>query len=116
MAKIILDQAQVAPGMGQGMPAGIAQHVRMDSPEPGPCRNDRHEIVDGLPRQCLTALGQEQPGQAVLPSDQKAPDRAQLIACQRMAGGKTALQAVNPKMSRFQIKITAAQRNQFADP
>lgn len=116
MAEIILDQAQVAPGMGQSMSAGMSQHVRMDTVEPCPRRNDRHEIVDGLPRYRLTALGQEQPRQTVLSSDQKAPDRAQLIACQWLAGGETTLQPMNPKMSCFQIKITAAQRNQFAHP
>lgn len=116
MAEIVLDQAQVAPGMSQGMPARMPQHVRMDSIEPGSCRNDRHEIVDGLPRHGLVAFGQEQPGQAVLPLAEEAPDREQLIACQRMAGGKTALQAVHPEMSCFQIKIAAAQGDQLADP
>lgn len=103
MAKIVLDQAQVAPSMGQGVAAGMAQHMRMNSSEPGPRRNDRHEIVDGLPRHRLIALGQEQPGQAVLPLAEEASDRSQLIASKRMAGRETTLQPVDPEMSRFQI-------------
>lgn len=115
MTKIVLNQPQVASCMGQGMTAGVSEHVWMDSLEPRTCRDDRHEIVDCLPRHRLTALGKEQPGQAVLPLGEEAPDRAQLIAGEGVIGGETALQTMDPEMAGLQIKVGAAQGNQLTD-
>ena len=75
MAKIILDQAQVAPGMGQGMPAGMAQHVGMDMTETGPFSSRREDIVYGLPGKRLPPFRDEQPRQKIVTLAEPASDR-----------------------------------------
>ena len=58
MAEPVLDQPRVMAGIGQGVAAGVAQHVGMD-PEPqlGARANGFHEAINGVSRKWTAALG-----------------------------------------------------------
>jgi hypothetical protein len=66
VTEVILDQAQVAPLVGESEPAGMAQHVRMDAAETRPLSDDGDDSMDGLPGQGMASFGDEQPRETIL--------------------------------------------------
>lgn len=59
-------------------------------------RRHGDQVIDGLPGERLTALGNEQPRQRVGASGEVAFDGSQLVARDRLFDGQTALEAPNP--------------------
>lgn len=116
MAEIVLDQPQVAPGMGQGVTAGMAQYMWVHRAEPGSRRDAGQEIVHRLPGQWPATLRQKQPGQRITTTSQIAPQCPNLIPRQRLAGGQPMLQPLHPEPARGQIEIRPPQGDQLADP
>ena len=58
MAEPVLDQPRVMAGIGQGVAAGVAQHVGVDPKRQlGALANGLHEAVDGVSRKWAAALG-----------------------------------------------------------
>src|SRR5215469_7253472 len=63
MAEPVLDQPRVVAGIGQGVAAGVAQHVSMDSERQlGARANGLHEAVDGVSGKRAAALSLEDKG------------------------------------------------------
>ena len=68
MAEPVLDQPRVMAGIGQGVAAGVAQHVSMDAKwELGARANGLHEAVDGVSRKWTPAFGLEDKGARRVP-------------------------------------------------
>src|SRR3954468_19288182 len=63
MAQVVLDEAQIVALVGKVEATRVAQHMRVDGPEPRPlgCRAD--QVIHRLARERLVALGDEQPQQ-----------------------------------------------------
>ena len=63
MAEPVLDQPRVMAGIGQGVAAGVAQHVGMDPERQlGPIANGFHEAVDSVRCKRAAAFGLEDKG------------------------------------------------------
>ena len=67
MAQVVLDEPQIVALVGKVEATRVAQHMRVDGPEPRPlgCRAD--QVIHRLARERLVALGDEQPGQPIRP-------------------------------------------------
>ena len=87
VAEVVLDQPQVVALVGEVVAAGVSEHVRVDARQASALRGEAYEIADGLPGERLATLGQEQPGQLVLPGGEVAPDDTQLVAGDRLLDG-----------------------------
>jgi hypothetical protein len=58
MAEPVLDQPRVVAGIGQGVAAGVAQHVGVDPKRQlGPIANGFHEAINCVSRKWTAALG-----------------------------------------------------------
>ena len=79
MAEVVLHGAQVGTPVGQVEAAGVPEHVGMHVLEAGALGCRPNQVVDGLPRQGLAALGDEQPRQLVRACGKLALDGAQLV-------------------------------------
>ena len=108
MTEIILDQSQVAPLVGQGEPAGMAQHVRMDMGEIGSFRRCCNDPVHGLPGQGVAPFGDEQPGKMILTQGEPSAKSAQFVAGDRLLDGQAVLEPSHPKPGLRKIDIVAA--------
>ena len=86
MAEVVLDEPEVVPLVGEVVAAGMAQHVRPDAAETGALAGLTDEVVDGLARHRLAALGDEQPRQLILARREVALDGAELVAGDRLLG------------------------------
>src|SRR5215217_5636412 len=67
MAQVVLNEAQIVALVGKVEAARVAQHVRMDGPEPRPLSGRADQVVHRLARERLTALRDEQPRQPIRP-------------------------------------------------
>src|SRR5215470_13661159 len=66
MAEPVLDQPRVVASIGQGVAAGVAQHVSMDPKRQlGALANGLHEAVDGVSGERAAALRLEDEGPVV---------------------------------------------------
>ena len=75
-----------------------------------------HDIIDGLAGELCLPLGDEQPGQIVLPGGEVALDRAQLIAGDRVLDAQAALEASDPQPRPLDIELVAPHLDGLADP
>lgn len=120
VAQVILDQSGVRALVGQGEPAGVAQHVRMDFKlQPG------HLTI--IPQQCpnssaverLPALAQKKGvavGSHFLPLLQPGLDDPQFVGTKRMRGGQAAFQPGHMQHPTIQINLGKAHAAGFRDP
>ena len=68
MAEPVLDEPCVMTRIGQGITAGVAQHVSMDPERQlGALANGFHEAVDGVRRERTPALSLEDEGARRIP-------------------------------------------------
>ena len=56
MPKVILGRAEIDALVGQIVATGVAQHVRMNMPEPSPQTGGLDDVVDSLPGHLVTAF------------------------------------------------------------
>src|SRR6516225_1212399 len=90
MAEPVLDQPRVMAGIGQGVAAGVAQHVGMDPKRQlGALANGLHEAVDGVSRKWTAAFGLEDEGPRRVPL--QLAQHAQFIAANGMHRGLAVL-------------------------
>ena len=61
VAQIVLRGPQVGALVGKVIAAGMAQHVRVNVPEPGLLATRRDQVVDGVPGERRAAFAEEQP-------------------------------------------------------
>src|SRR6516164_3593851 len=86
MAEPVLDQPRVMAGIGQGVAAGVAQHVSMDAKwELGARANGLHEAVDGVSRKWTPAFGLEDKGARRVPL--QLAQHAQFVAADGVTAG-----------------------------
>jgi hypothetical protein len=68
MAEPVLDQPRVVASIGQGIAAGVAQHVGMDPERQlGALADCLHQAVDGVSREWTAPLGLEYEGAGRIP-------------------------------------------------
>ena len=68
MAEPVLDEPCVMTRIGQGIAAGVAQHMSMDSERQlGALANGLHEAVDGVRRERTPSLSLEDEGARRIP-------------------------------------------------
>src|SRR3954471_3931511 len=80
MAQVVLDEAQIVALVGKVEATRVAQHMRMHGAEPRAPGRCADQVIHRLARERLTALGDEQPEQAIRPRCKIALDGAQLGA------------------------------------
>src|SRR5215831_8787068 len=86
MAEPVLDQPRVVASIGQGIAAGVAQHVSMDAERQlGARANGLHEAVDGVSRKWAAALRLED--KCTFRVALQLPQHAQLVAADRVDCG-----------------------------
>src|SRR6516164_9165443 len=101
MAEPVLDQPRVMAGIGQGVTAGVAQHMSMDSKRQlGARANGFHEAVDGVSGKRAAALGLEDEGPRRVAL--QLAQHAQFVASDRVDCGLAVL-----RPSDMQRRITA---------
>jgi hypothetical protein len=83
--------------------------MRVDGRQAGPPGCGADEVVDRLPGERLTALGDEQPGQRVRAGGEVARDGAQLVAGDRLLDGQPALEAAHPQPGAAEVQLVVAQ-------
>ena len=59
VSEVVLNDSQVVPLVRQGETAGMAKHMWVDALEPGTGPGGSEDVVYGLPRERLLALGDE---------------------------------------------------------
>jgi hypothetical protein len=116
VTEVILDQAQVAPLVGESEPARMTQHVRVHMGEIGPSCRHCDNPVHGLPGQGMAPFGDEQPGEVILAQGEPATKGAQFVAGDRLLDGQAILEPGNPKPGLGKVDIVTAQRNGFRHP
>src|SRR5262245_42541736 len=67
VSKVVLHRSQIGALVGKVVAAVVPKHVGPDSTELGLLASKPDDVVDGLAGQLGLTLGQEQPGQIVLP-------------------------------------------------
>src|SRR3954447_25180258 len=105
MAQVVLDEAQIVALVGQIEAARVAQHMRVDGPEPRPlgCRAD--QVIHRLARERLVALGDEQPGQPIRPRGEIALNGAQLGAGDWLLDRQAVLQPLHPQPRLIEVDL-----------
>jgi hypothetical protein len=83
-AKIILDGAKIGALVCKREPAGMAQHVRMNSAQACTLTERCNHVGHGSTHHLTIALGHEQPRQLVLSCGEITLEGSQFIAVQRM--------------------------------
>jgi hypothetical protein len=116
MSKVVLNDAQVRPLVGQVVPAGMPQRVWMYVRQPRVRRDRADQVVDGLPRQGLAALGNEEPRQAIGARGKIALDRPELVAGGSRGCGSSAGDIRPAVTSRGGARRRAEHKVQRASP
>ena len=96
--------------------AGVSQHVRVHRRQSGAPDRGCDEVVHRLPGERLPAFGDEQPRQRVGPRREITPDRAQLVAGDRLLDRETVLQSPHPQARSVEVDLVAAQVDGLAHP
>src|SRR3982750_1676901 len=76
MAQVVLDKTQIVALVGQIEATRVAQHMRMDGPEPRPLGGRADKVVHRLAGERLATLRDEQPRQPIPPRREIALDGA----------------------------------------
>ncbi len=66
MTEPVLDKAEVLPLVGQRIPAGVTEHVRVDISETRPSAGGGDHVIDRPANHLTATLGDEQPRELVL--------------------------------------------------
>jgi hypothetical protein len=94
MAEPVLDQPGVVAGIGHGIAAGVAQHVRMDPKRQlGARPNGFHEAINGVSRKWTAALGLKDESTSRIAL--QLAQHAQFIAADRVDCGLAVLRSAD---------------------
>ena len=115
MTKIVLDEPQIMPVIGEIIAARVPQHVRPDRRQAGARCRTRNEVIHGLPAERLPALGNEQPGELVCASGEVSFDRSDFVASDRLLYGEAVLEPSYPEPGLPKIHLIAPQSDHLAD-
>ena len=109
VVKVILDQPEVVAPVREGKAAGVPQHLRIDWQLSGSPRRGRDQVIDGLAGERLAAFRDEEPGEPVRTRGQRALDRAEFIARDRLFDGQPVLETPNPEACLIEVDVVASQ-------
>ncbi|MCG7624009.1 hypothetical protein MHM97_11630 [Epibacterium sp. Ofav1-8] len=113
MAEVVLDDSQIAALVGQSETAGMAKHMWVDALESGTSAGSSDDVVYSLPRERQLALGDEEPGQCIIPAREPALDSPQLFAGDRLLNAEPVLQSCDPDPRLREIHVLPTKRDHF---
>lgn len=87
----------------------------MDALESGTGAGDPDNVVHGLPCERQLTLGDEEPGQCIVPAREPALDSPQLVASDWLLDAEPVLQPCDPDPRLREIHISPSKRDHFGD-
>lgn len=115
MAEVVLNDPQIAALVCQGETAGVAKHMWINTLESGTGAGGPNNVVHGLPCERHLTLGDEEPGQCIVPAREPALDSPQLVASDWLLDTEPVLQPCDPDPRLREIHISPSKCDHFGD-